>query len=60
MIANVIVLFALVLAGAYTMLWLRDADLRRRIEEPKRQFQAQVGEYDDRICTNTADEKAGD
>ena len=59
MIANVIVVSALVLAGLFVVLWLFSSDLRRRIEEPKRHFQRQVSAYDERVTTNEtrSDEK---
>ena len=59
MIANVIVVSALVLAGLFVVLWFCSRDLRRRIEEPKRHFQRQVSAYDERVTTNEtrSDEK---
>ena len=52
MIANVIVLSTLVLAGLYVVLWFHNADLRRRIEEPKERFQQQIEAYDARFNAN--------
>jgi hypothetical protein len=57
MIANVIVVSALVLAGVFVVLWLFSSDLRRRIEEPKRHFQQQVHDYDERFAANDADKR---
>jgi hypothetical protein len=57
MIANVIVVSALVLAGVFVVLWLFSSDLRRRIEEPKRHFQQQVHDYDERFAAKDADKR---
>ncbi len=54
MIVNVIVLSALLLAGLFVALWILNANLRRRIEEPKRHFQQQVDDYDEYVVANDA------
>lgn len=45
MIASLIVILSLVLAGAYTLAWIIKPGLRRQIEQPKYNFQEQVRRY---------------
>ena len=55
MIVNLIVLGALLILGIYTVCWLCSANMRRKIEQPKHNFQKQLEQFDSRY--NAPDKK---
>ena len=58
MITGIIVLFAIVFAVAFFVVWLIRPELRAWIERPKYRFQSNVQSYDHVRCSGPKGEKS--
>jgi beta-lactamase regulating signal transducer with metallopeptidase domain len=56
MISNFIVISSIILALAFTIVWIVRPNLRRRIEEPKYFFLQQVQQYNRRVSGHSEPE----